>query len=350
MNRSFKPIMYILALALALCPLSGCATEDAGYADRDVRCSLAGSGDPWGALTRSRLRMMLALHDGQGLEQLAAEFEMTEDELQKELDPLVEVSLVRRDEGVHRPAVFIANREEVERVYSFSGELGIALADAIIAEWESLDHAFARLSIAEGQTLREQGFLLVGSRILDIGMINLLYEDASLMTEPPHRPSPERPDARYYFWILETDRHEHLGKYGEDDTDLKWENRHLLDFGQTVVAGDINKARRDFQERAALLVESDRIGEPLELATKLGIPSFDAVDSRIWQDVAGEVSRRLLPVILDDSNEIRNFYATLQAAEYTNNSFGEFFCCELQLVNLSCRHIGNRYGCSDSQN
>jgi len=68
-----------------------------GYTKRDVRCSLAGSSDPWGVLTKDRLRIMLALHDGLTIPNLAREFKKSEKQILEEIEQLKSVSFVRGD-------------------------------------------------------------------------------------------------------------------------------------------------------------------------------------------------------------------------------------------------------------
>jgi hypothetical protein len=192
-------------------------------------------------------------------------------------------------------------------------------------------HPFSQLSFSKSYSLKEQGFMFVGARILDIGMLGALVRDKSLLEIAPSRPSPKSPDGRYYFWMVEGEP-EHLGKYGQDDTDLSWANWHFLNFGQTILDGMINQKRKIFEYKSANIIKSTPAESPDSLAKILNVPFLSKEDSNIWTKVSRQVSNRLLKVLIEKSHEFKNFYDTLKTSKYANNSFGEFFCWYYHLV------------------
>lgn len=295
------------------------------YKEKKIYCSMAGSGDPWSALTRPKRPMLLAMHDGLNIERIAEVFDMSVDQMISEIKPLQESSLVKRVDNSYKPCFFVANLSETEKVYSHSKTTGKLLAEALFKEWDELERSFSGLSISRLYSLKEQGFMFVGARILDIGVLGALVRDKSLLTPAPPRPSPERPDGQYYFWMVEGEP-EHLGKYGQEDTDLSWENWHLLNFGQSFIDGKLNLKRRLFENRIGATLKSSRPESPELLAEELDVPFFDKKDSESWEDVSRSVSSDLLKILKDKSSDFKNFYGTLKASKYTNNSFGEFFC------------------------
>jgi hypothetical protein len=295
------------------------------YKDKKIYCSMAGSGDPWSALTQLRRCILLALHDGLTIERLSEVFNMSVEQVISELQPLKESNLVKAVNNRYTPDFFISNLTETKQVYSHSKITGKALAEALLADWDQLEQSFSQLAFSKAYSFKEQGFMFVGARILDLGVLGALARDETLLEAAPSRPSPERPDGRYYFWMVEGEP-EHLGKYGQDDTDLSWTNWHLLNFGQTMIGGIVNLKRRTFEAKGANIIKSKTAERPESLAKILNVPFLSKEDSNAWAQVSRQVSGRLLKILKEKSPEFRNFYSTLKASQYANNSFGEFFC------------------------
>jgi len=301
------------------------AIENNIYKDKKIYCSMAGSGDPWSAITGPRRPILLAMHDGLNIERLAEVFNMSVEQMISEIKPLQESNLVRRVNNSYKPCFFVANLGETKKVYSHSKSTGRMLAEALLTEWDKLERSFSELSFSKSYSLKEQGFMFVGARILDIGVLGALVRDKDLLTTAPSRPSPERPDGQYYFWMVEGEP-EHLGKYGQEDTDLSWTNWHFLNFGQSVINGKLNLKRRFFEYKSAEIIKSNRSESPELLAKELNVPFLNKKDSMSWDEVSRSVSSELLKILKDKSSDFKKFYDTLKASEYTNNSFGEFFC------------------------
>ncbi len=295
------------------------------YKDKKIWCSMAGSGDPWSALTRPRRPILLAMHDGLNLDRLAEVFNMSVEQMISEIKPLQESTLVKVVNNRYTPDFFIANISETKKVYSHSKSIGKILAEALLKEWDKLERSFSELSSSSSYSLKEQGFMFVGARILDLGVLGALVRDKTLLTIVPSRPSPKRPDGQYYFWMVEGEP-EHLGKYGQDDTDLPWAHWHLLNFGQSIINGKRNLKRRIFQYKSTEIIKSNRSESPELLAKKLNVPFLNKEDSKSWKKVSRLISSKLLKILKDKSSDFKKFYNTLKASKYTNNSFGEFFC------------------------
>jgi len=274
---------------------------------------------------------MLAMHEGLNIQQIADAFNLSGVELRDEVQPLIEASLVQMKNGRYVPSVLVADAEEAQKVYENSRELGLTLASSLIAEWDTLEDAFSILSISDSTSLKEQGFMLVGSRILDIGVLEELALDRSLLRPAPSRPSPDRPNARFYFWVVEGDP-VYLGKYGQDDTTLRWPEWHVLNFGQTIIDGELNQARRDFEDRIKAVVDSESTADPVEIAEELEIYFMDENESETWHKITKEISGKLHKILLDNKSDIEDFYQTLKASQYSEDSFGEFYCWYYHLV------------------
>ena len=74
------------------------------------------------------------------------------------------------------------------------------------------------------------------------------------------------------------------------------------------------------------IIESDPADNPEQLAEILGIPLLSKEDSKNWTEISNDVSDKLLEVLLEDEDEIRNIYTTMRTGKYSNNSFSDFYC------------------------
>jgi len=286
---------------------------------------LAGSGNPWYVLKDKNYTIILSLHEDLELNVIADSLNITNEQLIYEIDTLIKYSLITKKNNNYYPNIFISNNYEVEKVYKFSKSVGIKLSEVIIEDWDILKKSYKALSISNLYSFKELGFMLVGSRILDMGVLGALVLDQSLLLPPRNRPSPSRPDACYYFWLIEG-KHEHLGKYGQNDTDLKWDNWHILNFGQNRIDRKLNSQRRVFQKKINEMQKSDTIDNPLMFAECLKVPYLSKMDSKYWLEVSNKISNDLLNVLKNNEQEIKDFYKTLRTGEYSNNSFSDFFC------------------------
>jgi len=293
--------------------------------------SMAGSGDPWSYWTKLRRKILRKMHDGLTTIELAQAFNQSTEQILSELRPLQTASLIKPDNGGFTPAFFIADCQETEKVHQHSQSTGRKLSEALLSHWDHLESSYGELSLSQQHSFDELSFMLVGSRILDIGLLGALTRDRTLLTTAPSRPSPERPDARYYFWMVEGEL-EHLGKYGQNDTDLPWPDWHLLTFGKNWIESGRNTAREELERRCAELVESDSLGDPKSLSAELDVPYLSEADSEKWAAVSERLSDRLLDALIGCKSEINELYQSLKASKYTSDSFGEFFCWYYHLV------------------
>jgi hypothetical protein len=301
------------------------------YEKKKLYLSMAGSGGPWKALTKERRSLLRALHDGLSLERLADIFGMSTEEILFEIKSMQKASLVKEENGRYIPTFFIASSSETQKVYSHSKSTGKMLAETLFSQWDELERSYSKLSISSSHPFKEQAFMLVGSRLLDIGLLGALSHDKSLLTPSPSRPSPGRPDSRYYFWMVEGEL-EHLGKYGQSDIPLPQENWYFLTFGQSWICGKRNEARKAIEEKYEEIMKSNRAENPESIAKDLNTPLLTKKDSLIWRDVTEQISDSLLNKLKAQSTELRQFFRNLKASQYAHNSFGEFFCWYIHLA------------------
>ncbi|MBP7462302.1 MAG: helix-turn-helix domain-containing protein, partial [Candidatus Delongbacteria bacterium] len=255
--------------------------------------SMAGRGDPWPVITLSRLQIMMALHHGESISQIAERLNVSSDKIYQEIRPLLEYHLLKIQDQRIVPNIFIADQKEAELTYDFARIIGQRLAQVIIQDWIGIENTFYRLSIGRSCSLKKMGFMLIGSRIIDIGVLGALVRDQTLLHPAPSRPCPLQPDARYYFWIVEGND-THLGKYGQDDTQLRWPGWHVLNFGQSKIDGKTNRKRKELEKKITSIAQSDQISSPQKLAEYLKIPCLNKEESEIWELICSQQSRMLL--------------------------------------------------------
>jgi hypothetical protein len=199
--------------------------------------------------------------------------------------------------------------------------LGQALAARLNEDWSTIEQAFQRLR-GSGQ-LAAYALFLVGARVLDVALLDILARDGTLMPAAPARPGPTSPDARYFFWMIEGTKAQ-LGRYGQNSTGTPWESWCLVTFGAHVIDEVRNEARHEFETTA--LDESGRAASPQALARLLNIPVYDQTDVACWTQTACSCAERLSDVYHEHEDSIRGLYRTLSASAYAPYGFGEFFC------------------------
>ncbi|NDJ87136.1 MAG: hypothetical protein GYB66_14755 [Chloroflexi bacterium] len=160
---------------------------------------MAGSGKPQKVLTDLRKQIIRALHDQHSLSEIQVMFGLAHGALIAELTPLVDASLVAKRKDTYQPLFFVADADETRRVAAHATTAGEALFAQLQTDWEALSQAYQALEISRRIPFPEIAFLLVGANILDIGLLRALEQDGTLMPPSPHRPSPDAPDAHYYF-------------------------------------------------------------------------------------------------------------------------------------------------------
>ena len=286
---------------------------------------MAGSGDPWSYLKPSSKLTLRALHDGYSLVDIQNMFQISEDDLLEKIRLLADANLVKKEHGKYSPTFLIVDAAEATNTFNHAKRFGRIIADELVNNLKEIATKFSQLEISEQYTLHELSLVLVGSKILDIGLLEALARDRTLLGPAPTRPSPNRPDAQYYLFMIDGPP-EYLGKYGENSEDLPWANWTLVTFGQNVVQGKKNHPRENLEARCNEILKKQKLKKLEELADMLQIPVLSQRDSLAWRETAKNVAHQILLKIKENEDELLHFYSSLKVSKCANSSVGEFMC------------------------
>ena len=301
------------------------------YSKSKIYLSMAGSGNPWGYFKQSSKFTLRALHDGYTLIEIEELLQTSEEELMEKIDLLMKANLVRKENEKYYPTFLIVNESEAEKTYEHAKIFGKIIADELEKNWEELMDDFASLKASQKYSIKELSLILIGSKLLDIGLLEALVKDGTLLITAPTRPSPDRPDAKYYFYMVEG-KTEYLGKYGENETDLPWENWTFVTFGQNIVNNEQNKPREKLEEKCSEILKEQQIKRPEDLAVDLDIPILSKEDSIAWKETTKKITKRILLKIKERKEELLQYYYSLLTSQYTSNTLGEFVCWYIHIV------------------
>ncbi|MHA1906894.1 MAG: hypothetical protein ACW98Y_06345 [Candidatus Thorarchaeota archaeon] len=295
------------------------------YDGSRVHLSLAGSGDPWSSLTKLRKRILRELHDTPDIDELASILKMTPDELRTELRPLKNTSLVfESSEGV-RPAFLVTDERETSVVYNHACEFSKSLADITEENFADIEASYEKLELSKTNEIEDVALFFVGGRIIDIKLLDKLTTNNRVMPPAPARPSPQRPDAHYYFFMVEGDPIQ-LGGWGQDDSNMPWEKWHFITFGQNLIDGKVNPERRKMEQRYTEIIESSNSKSPEEVGNTLGVPIVTLSDSNLWELTADIQAEYLCQCFEEHEESIRSLHTDLKSGKYAPHSYGEYLC------------------------
>lgn len=301
------------------------------YATSNIILSMAGSGNPWDHFQPSSKLTLRALHDGFSLTEIQELLHVSEEELLGKINRLIDASLVKRENGAYRPTFLIVDKEETKKTFHHSKRMGRMISDELTRNLGRLNREFSGLEISKAYSIDDLSLVLIGSKILDIGLLEALAKDRVLLRPAPKRPSPERPDAQYYFFMIDG-KQEHLGKYGEDSIDLPWEKWTFVTFGQNIIDDKKNIPREQLEERCNEALKRKESENPEDLAEVLNVPLLSIEDSLAWKKTAMAVADRILIKVKERQRALTQFYGDLSASRYVSNSLGEFVCWYIHIA------------------
>lgn len=309
-------IVFCILLTLTIPSVNG--QDNNIITDKRVSTSMAGEGDPWEVLTDDLEKILLAFHKGYTLSDIATAYKMDENEFKTLLEPLVKSNIITKREGDYLPNILIATEEEASKVYERVKVSADIITQNVQKKWNDIEMYYNKLGVSKTKSLKELGFMFVGSRILDIGVLRALAQSEELLLPAPLRPTPSYPNSRYYLWIEENSP-DKFG-YGQKDAELKFENWYVVNFGSD------NESRYKLEEMAVELIESGKYDSPEHYAQLIGASYIDKNDTKKWEDCVIEISDILLKNLIEEKEEIKELHKTLRISQYSENTFDDFYC------------------------
>ncbi|MFC2077811.1 hypothetical protein ACFLTM_03290 [Candidatus Bipolaricaulota bacterium] len=290
------------------------------------RASLAGSGDPWPALSRDRLGLLCLLQDGAALADILRNGSVGLDQhgIDEAVAELSRFGLLTETEHGPRPLFLIVPHEETRRVVAAASATGTRLAERICDRWPSLEAGFQQIPISGEHSLHDLSFFLIGARMLDIDLLTLLVQDGRLLTPAPSRPSSDVPNARYFFYAIEG-TYADMGAYGLDSHDLPWPNWQIGTFARNIIDGEANPRRESFDREKAAAIEQMAPAASDDLAAHLGIPCLDKATMLAWDTLHASLVRDLFGIYEAEADAITAL-SGVRAAHRFPQVLGEFVC------------------------
>lgn len=227
------------------------------------------------------------------------------------------------------PGLFVATEIEAEVVSRHAFEVAAGLAGAVEQRWNDLEALFRTLDFSRSQSLAEAGFLFVGDFVLDVGLLDALATDGTLMPPAPMRSIGELQPSRYYLWLVEGSPHL-LGQYGQRQIGLPWPGWTMTTYGRYFVDGRPNAARQTLIDR--VMGEAASADGPAELAAQSALPLISPTDMNRWRGGIAELLRALVDAYKREEQAVRSLHAGLVGEADVERTFGEFFCWYDHLV------------------
>jgi hypothetical protein len=289
------------------------------------RASLAGSGNPWPALSKKRIALLCKLQAGASSEDVAVDpdISMDREEIADALRELARFSLLADTEHGPKPSFLVVPYDETRAVVAAATATGERLASRVAKSWSCLEAGFRRLPLARAATFGDLSFFLVGGRMLDIDMLTVLARDGRLLRAAPLRPSPDVPHARYFFYVIEGTFRD-MGAYGLDSRDLPWRDWQIGTFARNIVNGEENFARREFDESSWETIRGGTSPSPHALAATLNIPYFDETSMTTWESQQSGLLEELSGIYVEEEEVIRKLSGVGETR--AEGALGEFAC------------------------
>ena len=295
-------------------------------AEHRLHAAMVGIGNPFRVLTPRRLPILAAALNTPTPVEIAAALGIPSERLDDDLAALASAGIVSLVDGCVHPLALIVNASEVAAADRVARGIGAQMAHIVEHAWPLIEAVWRGLTIAEHASFADLSFLLVGDRLLDVGLLDALASDGRLMPPAPPRNDTADPAARYYLYVIEGDESA-LGQYGQRSRPLPWDCWHHLTFGRygTTEARNPTRDQLDVELRDALR-EPGRVKSPEALASLLGLPLFAASDAQRWDEFARALAGEIVGVYRAEERALRDLFASLRCARTSLSTPGELLC------------------------
>jgi hypothetical protein len=301
-----------------------------------------------------RFKVLLCLYQGLSPKAIAERLDFPESEITKAADELVNISNARKQEGIYKPDILILTRAEARRIQAKADQSARNLAGLIERDREKVEAAYRQLSFSDIFSFKEIGFHLIGSLVLEEGMIDFFFRDRTLLPPYPHRPikdDPEGAKLRYYCWMIEG-REIEEEFYGFNDPgyldkpQIVNYGRYFINlprsyFNRTVeklieVTGGKEKFVKDFfpEYQKKLRNRRYRSSVPeIDRALKefsYRLPVYTEKDISVVQSLISELGPKILDYFKNIRSDLEQTFKEFEGSQFS--SFREFFYTYYHLV------------------
>jgi len=302
-----------------------------------------------------RKKVVLSLFEGFSHTDIARELDIPIDQVKKAIQDLKKASLVKEQGGKDCPNFLIVKEDETKPIVSDAKATGTKIGKIIEEQWCTIENLYKELSFSDIFSLGETAFHLIGSLLLEVGMINVFFKDRSVLLPYPRRPSTlqgndEGSRFRYYFWMVEGSRELQL-KYGQRVRDIV--KPQICTFGEyhfnvsrNYFDSSIEKVIKELGGKQKfstdfLLDYIEWLRDPchkskIPMVNRIledfpwRMPVYNEKDIQIVKTLIDKISPYILNHFKRDKARLNGIFETLKGSKYSE--FSEFFYMYYHLV------------------
>lgn len=314
----------------------------------DFWATIGGRGDDGLNYRPLRLKVVLCLYEGLNIDDIAERLELPKSQIREVIDELEEITIVKREEEKYKPNILIITKEEFQHLITKVDTNALAVAQLIETNWKQVKRTYDQLSFANIFPIKRTGFHLIGSLLLESGMLDLFFKDRTLVSPYPLRPRKNDPEAstrRRFYCVLIEGREFFKRIYGLSD-------RGYIDRPKVITYGRYadNLPRRMFDRNLRILIElsggKDKfISDFLpEYRNKLNnnkytsstssidsllddfpyrIPAYNHEDMIKVKQLISDLGAEILDYFKNNRKDLESVFQSLKGKEFS--SFSEFF-------------------------
>jgi len=263
-------------------------------------------------MTKEKYRYMLvAFHEGWDFEKVGKELKVSDEEVDKIFSDLDSEHLASQSQdGDPRPNILVIREKDIQTIKPSLDKHAEGLVKVLDNNWSSIESTVTAMSGAKGVPKEELMYEVISSGLLLGTMIDVFYEDKTMLPPGPRRGRGQQ----YFAWLVEGDS-TYAGR-------IQREEGRSDGYSVVSVGPSITTVRPSLTEI--------RSGKGLVL---------DEAESRRFRSLLTIMSRdKLLPFFKENRNDFLKVASQLRTGKYL--SFGEFFAWYyIQIVNEAVDEI-----------
>ena len=263
-------------------------------------------------MTKEKYRYMLvAFHEGWDFEKVGKELKVSDEEVDKIFSDLDTEHLASQSQdGDPRPNILVIREKDIQTIKPSLDKHADGLVKVLDNNWSSIESTVTAMSGAKGVPKEELMYEVISSGLLLGTMIDVFYEDKTMLPPGPRRGRGQQ----YFAWLVEGDS-TYAGRIQREEG--RSDGYSVVSVGPTITT-----VRPSLTEI--------RSGKGLVL---------DEAESRRFRSLLTIMSRdKLLPFFKENRNDFLKVASQLRTGKYL--SFGEFFAWYyIQIVNEAIDEI-----------